>query len=396
MAKGMGAKEAEGLRKRFGTPLYVYDADTVINRSRELVRAFKGMRVHYAVKANTNPALLKLIKKEGLGAEAVSRGELLMARRAGFPKSSISFTGPSLTEAELAFAAAHAGRVHFDSLHQLETWGKLKLGKEVSLRLNLGIGVGHHAHVRTGGDGSKFGIVPGDIPEAIKIAEEYNLRIIGLQQHIGSHVPDGSDYIEGAALLLKVAKEFPDVTHIDFGGGFGVPYAPKEKRLNLAHIGKQVHALTKSYEKETGRKTTYALEPGRYVVAEAGQLLMSVTDIKSTGKHTFVGVNSGFNHLLRPALYDAYHEVLNLSRPKAKKGKVSIAGNVCESGDVFAWDREIPMPCIGDILALQTAGAYGISMASTYNLQPIPKEVLMTKGRSKDITFDRTPFLVRL
>ena len=392
---GIGQVKGESLVKRFGSPLYVYDAEEIQRRSKELLSAFAGMHVHYAVKANANPSLLKIIRKEGLGAEAVSPGEVLAAKHAGFKKADISFTGPSLTEAELAFVAARVGRVHLDSLVQLEVWGRLKLGTNVSLRLNLGIGAGHHEHVKTGGDGSKFGIVPKDMARAKEIAEAYGLTITGVQQHIGSHVPDGSDYVEGAAALLEAAVELPDVVHVDFGGGFGVPYRPEEKRQNLAWIGREVKKCVRAFEKETGRSATYALEPGRYPIAEAGSLVVSVVDKKETGRHTFIGVNSGFNHLIRPALYDAYHEVENLSG-SGKRGSATIAGNVCESGDVFAWDRQMPVPEVGDILAIRNAGAYGISMASTYNLRPLPKEVLVTGKTAKDITFDRAPFLVRL
>jgi len=396
MARTIGGVEGEYLRKRFGTPLYVYDAAIVSARCKELVRAFRGMDVHYAVKANANPALLALIRREGLGAEAVSPGEVLAAERAGFKKKHVSFTGPSLTEAELTFVAERAGRVHLDSLTQLEIWGRLKLGRTVSLRLNLGIGAGHHAKVQTGGDGSKFGIVTRDIPHAREIARKYGLTITGVQQHIGSHVPDGSDYIRGAAALLSAAKDLPDVAHIDFGGGFGVPYKKEEKRIDLRKIGREVSRLVGAFEKETGRTATYALEPGRYPVAEAGSLLISVTDLKETAKHTFIGVNSGFNHLLRPALYGAHHEIENLSRAGGRKGSMTVAGNICESGDVFAWDREMSVPRIGDILRIKDAGAYGMSMASTYNLRALPKEVLVTGGKAKEVRFDRTPFLVRL
>ncbi len=394
MAQSIGGVGVETLAKRYGTPLYVYDAQMVETRCRELVRAFPGMHVHYAVKANANPALLKLMRRMGLGAEAVSPGELLAAEAAGFKKSDISFTAPSLTEAELIFAAARAGRVHLDSLTQLETWGRRALGKHVSLRLNLGIGAGHHAHVRTGGDGSKFGIVPADLEEATRIAARYGLRITGLQQHIGSHVPDGSDYIEGAAALLAAARALPDVSHLDFGGGFGIPYRPGERRLNLTRIGKEVRSLVRAFEKQTGRAVSCALEPGRYPVAEAGSLLVSVVDVKKTGAHLFAGVNSGFNQLIRPALYDAYHEIVNVSRG-GKKVAVTVAGNVCESGDVFAWDREMAAPRIGDLLSIQNTGAYGISMASTYNLRALPREVLVSEGRMREVSHDRSAFLVR-
>ncbi|HWH07168.1 MAG TPA: diaminopimelate decarboxylase [Candidatus Paceibacterota bacterium] len=395
MAHSVTPGLAQTLVSRFGSPLYVYDALTVQKRAQELKTAFKGLTVHYAVKANANPALLELIKNEELGAEAVSPGEILIARRAGFKKQNISFTGPNLSETDLRFAAEHAGRVHLDSLTQLEIWGRLRLGNTVSLRVNLGIGAGHHEHVRTGGDGSKFGITEADFPRALQLAKKLNVRITGLQQHIGSHVPDGSDYVEGARLLLKAAEQFPDIAHIDFGGGLPIPYEPKDKRVNLGWIGRELQGYMRAYAKRTGRTTEYAIEPGRYVVAEAGTLLVTVTDVKQTAAHVFVGVNSGFNHLIRPALYGSYHDIENLSRTTGQLTSITVAGNVCESGDVFAWDREGVVPQLGDILAIRDVGAYGISMASTYNLRPLPREILISEGTLRDISFNRTPFLIR-
>lgn len=395
MAEVITAGQAQSLVRRFGSPLYVYDARTIQKRAQELVSTFKGIAVHYAVKANANPALLEIIRNEELGAEAVSPGEILIARKAGFKKKQISFTGPALSESDLRFAAEHAGRVHLDSLTQLEIWSRLRLGNDVSLRVNLGIGAGHHENVRTGGDDSKFGITEADLPRTLQLAKKQNVRITGLQQHIGSHVPDGSDYVEGARILLKAAEQFPDITHIDFGGGLPVPYAPGEKRANLGWIGREIQGYIRAYAKRTGRTTEFAMEPGRYLVAESGTLLVSVTDVKQTAEHIFVGVNSGFNHLIRPALYNAYHQIDNLSRNTGRLTPITISGNVCESGDIFAWDREGVVPELGDLLAVRDVGAYGISMASTYNLRPLPREVLIEDASAKDITFTRTPFLIR-
>jgi len=352
------------------------------------MRSFPGVKIFYAVKANSNPELLKIIRKEGLGIECVSPGEIRAGQAAGFAQEKISFTCSNLSEADLVFAAKNAGHVHIDSLVQLETWGRKKLGKEVSLRINEGIGTGHHRHVVTGGPDSKFGISLKDIPDARRIAKKYGLRVVSVEQHIGSNIldKDADIFLKSVRKLLKSAEEFPDVRHVDFGGGFGIPYRPTDKALNLRTLGKEFTKLTDAFAKKRGGEVTFALEPGRYVVAESGTLLTTVVDMKSTSKHQFVGVNSGFNHLLRPAMYGSYHPIENLSRKGTKK-TVTIAGNVCESGDIFATHRSIAAPKMGDMLAIGNAGAYGMSMASVYNLRDLPNEYLLEKGKLRNISY---------
>lgn len=384
------------IARKWGTPVYVYDADVLSARARELLRHFPGAHFHFAIKANPNPALLKRIKSLGIGVEAVSPGELLLATRVGFRRSAISFTAASSTEEELILAAKVAGTVHIDSLYQLDVWGRNALGSEVSLRLNQGIGAGHHAHVITGGPDSKFGITLDDLPKAKALAAAYNLRIKGIQQHIGSNVLSEEVFLRSVRVLLDTARTLPDVVRIDFGGGFGVPYAPEEKRLNLKSLGAKWKAETRKFSKEIGREVTFSFEPGRYIVAEAGTLLVSVTDIKETAKHRFVGVNSGFNHLVRHAMYGSYHHIDNLTHPRAKKVAVSVAGNICESGDLFAIGRMIPSPEIADVLAIRTAGAYGMSMSSLYNMRNLPKEILLEGGKTKDISFNKEALLSSL
>ncbi len=379
--------------KRFGTPVYVYNQEKIEDQCKKLKKYFPYITFHYAVKANANPQVLRIIRAQGFGAEGVSGGELAAASAAGFKAKDLSFTCSNLKEDELRDAAASGARVHLDSLKQLETWGRLQLGSEVSLRLNQGIGAGHHKHVITGGPDSKFGIGLSDISEARQIAVRHGLQITGLQQHIGSNALDESVLLKAAVRLLKTAAQFENVSHIDFGGGLGVPYKPTEAPLDLASFSKALVTHVRAFREKQGRDVEFAMEPGRFLVAEAGSLLVSVTDMKETSRHQFVGVDSGFNHLLRPALYASYHPIENLSRTKGKKGSFSIAGNVCESGDVFATDREMFVPEVGDVLAIRNAGAYGFSMASRYNLRTPPKEILMTKeGKSKDVSFDSAEF----
>ncbi|MEK7103201.1 MAG: diaminopimelate decarboxylase [Patescibacteria group bacterium] len=379
--------------KEFGTPIYVYDESIIEKQCKLLVRALPRAAFHYACKANSNPRILAVIRKADIGIEAVSVGELKLAKAIGFQKQQISFTCSNLTEAELRHAAKLSGRVHLDSLHQIELWGKHKLGKHISLRLNQGVGAGHHEHVITGGPDSKFGIALPDIPRAKAIAKKYGLVISSLHQHIGSNILDEFIMLKAVQVLLKTAAQFSDVRHLDFGGGFGVPYQLADSFLDLKKFARKLNPLINTFERR-GSKISYSFEPGRFLVAEAGMLLVQVVDTKRTGKHIFVGVNSGFNHLMRPVMYGAYHCIENISRSRGTHAKITIAGNICESGDIFAKNRVMLMPKLGDILAIQNTGAYGMSMASTYNMRALPREVLITRGdKSKEISFSKAKYL---
>lgn len=372
----------------FGTPVYVYEENVIRAQCQKLKRHFPEIEFHYAVKANANPELLRIIREEGIGAEAVSLGELNAAKRAGFPKSILSFTCASLSEEELIKAARTGARINLDSLTQLETWGRNGLGKDVSLRINQGIGAGHHAHVMTGGPHSKFGITLKDIPKAKDMAALYGLRITGIQQHIGSNVLDTDIFVKAVRALLGTAAKFPDVTHVDFGGGLGIPYRPEEQELNLKTLGKSMRILLREFKDRKGREIVFAMEPGRFIVAESGTLVTSVTDLKETTKRTFVGVNTGFNHLIRHAMYGAYHPMDIVGRRSSKKAHITVAGNICESGDLLAINRLMPLPKIGELLSIRNAGAYGFSMASHFNLRALPKEVLLDReGNLSEILF---------
>lgn len=383
--------DREGLlkaAKRFGTPTYVYAEEVLIRQCSLLRESFPGFKVQYAAKVNSNPSLLRLIRKQGLGIETVSVGELNLARHVGFSSKETSFTCSNLSEEELRVVAETGAQVHLDSLTQLELWGKNALGTKVFLRINQGIGKGAHKHWITGGPDSKFGITLTDLPRAKEIAERYRLTIAGLHQHIGSNVLEPEPFLVAADKLLATARAFQDLEHLSFGGGFGVPYTKDEKPLAIKKVGAGLRKRITAFEKAYGRKLEYSIEPGRFVVAEAGTLLVSVVDTKETEAHVFVGVNSGFNHLVRPIMYGAHHEIENLIERKGRKTLVSIAGNLCESGDVLAHDRPMIMPHIGDVLAIRTAGSCGFAMASYFNMRKLPSEVLLTQaGGLKDISF---------
>ena len=366
---------------KLGTPVYIYDSKIIKEKCRELKKNLPGVNLYYACKANTNPEIIKLIYNEGFGIETVSPGEIKIAHKAGIPISKITFTCGSIDEKELVSVVKQGIRVHLDSLHQVEIFGQNFPGKEISVRLNLNIGAGYHSHVITEGPDSKFGIDISQIKQLKRLAEKYKLRITGLHQHIGSNILSVPIFLRAIDALFKTALLFPDLKHVDFGGGFGIPYKPKERRLDIKILGIKIKKTILNFIQKYGRKIKFSFEPGRYLVAEAGYLLVKVTDIKKNPTKTFVGVDSGLNHLIRPAMYGSYHEILNTSNAGSKKEKVTIAGNICESGDVFAKNRMIAKPKIGDILAIKNVGAYGYVMSSEYNSRPKPEEFMIIQNK---------------
>lgn len=382
----IGGKSPKYILKKYGSPLYVYDANVIQKRCKLLKQHFPNVNFYFACKANTNPEIVRLIFKQGFGIEAVSPGEISVARDVGVPFSRISFTCGSISEDELVSVAKQGVRVYLDSLGQVEIFGKNFRGKEISVRLNQGIGAGHHPHVITGGPDSKFGIDITHIGKLNNLANKYKLKIVGLHQHIGSNILDVPTFLMAFKALCNTALSFSDLRHLNFGGGFGVPYAPSEKKLNLELLGEKVVRQISIFTKKYGRPVEVSFEPGRYLVAEAGMLLVTVNDIKRNPTKVFVGVDSGFNHLLRPAMYDSYHDIVNTTHPNNKKEKVTIVGNICESGDIFAKDRLISTPENGDVLAIQDTGAYGYVMSSDYNLRKRPKEILVKGNNIKIIS----------
>lgn len=383
----LGGISAESLVRKFGSPLYVYEEDTLRARYKKLAGSINHprTRIFYACKANTNPEVMKVFGKLGAGIEAVSVGEVQIARRAGFAAKDIIFTCDNLTKEEMAWLIRQKITTSADSLGQIEKFGGLNPGGKISLRVNQGIGAGMHSHIITGGPDSKFGIYKTELPKAKRLAAKYNLKIVGLLQHIGSGILDQKIYLKAMRAALAVAQEFPDLEFIDLGGGIGVPYRPEHRPLDIAELGQAISAEFHKFTLDYGREINLYLEPGRFLVCESGTLLTTVAEIKKNPFHIFVGVNSGMQHLLRPAMYGAYHKILNASRTTGPKKKVEIVGNICESSDFFAHNREITLPREGEILAILNAGAYGYSMSSNYNSHPRPAEVMVRNGKARII-----------
>lgn len=371
------------LIEKYGSPLYVYDENTLRLRCREIKNLLpeKNFRVNYSAKANSNLALLKIVKDEGLDVDAMSPGEIYIQLHAGFLPEQIFYIGNNVSAEEMSYVIKNNILVSVDSLSQLELYGKINPGGKVAVRFNPGVGAGHHAKVVTAGKKTKFGVQKEFVPQVKELLAKYNLNLVGINQHIGSLFMDSTPYIEGVKSLLEIAKEFPDLKFVDMGGGFGVPYKEGEARLDLDKLSTDLDKVLTEFLKDYGNKDIkFKSEPGRYISAECGILLGEVYSVKENYGHKYVGTDLGFNVLARPVMYDAYHEiyVAKKNNDYSQKEEVSIVGNICETGDIIAKDRLLPKIDEGDIIAVKNAGAYGFSMDSNYNCRLKPAEVLIT------------------
>ncbi len=366
------------LADQFGTPTYVYDEAAVRRQCGRLRALLAGLPADllYAMKANSNPALLRVIQDEGFGVDAVSPAEMLLALRLGWSPESILFSANMMSDAEMHLAVEAGVLLNIGELTRLEAFGRAYPGSKVCVRLNPRFGAGHHAHVVTAGGKTKFGVPVEQVDDVLAIARQYDLTIVGIHQHIGSGILDADQFWRALTVLLDHAGRFPDLTFVNCGGGLGIPYKPGEAEISEAAFRETVVApLGRFAENHPG--VSLKFEPGRYVVAPAGVLLTTVNTVKKGTERLFVGTDTGMNHLVRPALYDAYHHIDNLSNPDGAPQTYDVTGNICETGDVLARDRSLPETREGDVLALRDAGAYAMSMASTYNLRPLPAEVLV-------------------
>jgi diaminopimelate decarboxylase len=369
------------ITERFGSPLYLYSERILRQRCQEVANflSYRPFVANYSCKANTNVALLKIARSEGLHADAMSPGEIMLLREAGFAPNQIFYVGNNVDDTELQYAIAAGVTISVDSLAQLDRLGRLNPGGKVAVRINPGIGDGHHKKVVTGGADSKFGVYYTQANEIKRIAQQYLLQIVGLNQHIGSNFLSGDTYLASVTRMLEIAQQFDDLDFIDFGGGFGIPYTGEQNRLDIAALGETVSEMLEKWVTSYGKRITAQIEPGRYVVAECGILLITVHAIKETPERIFVGTDGGFNVLVRPTMYDSYHEIINTRQAKSSPEiEAYVTGNICESGDLLAQHRPMPQPKEQDVLAVLDAGAYGFSMSSNYNARLRPAEVLLT------------------
>jgi len=376
------------LAKNQKTPLFIYDGDLIEKRYLELYDFFKGipkLKIFYAMKANFNPDILKLLKDLGSNLDCVSIGEILLAKALGFTQDRLLLTENNITNQEIDEAVLEKVLINFGSISSLTRFGEKYPKQKVAIRINTNIGAGENEKVITGGDKSKFGILLDDFSKVQEIISKYNLKLIGIHKHTGSGIYDFETYKNSALNLLSLTDfELPDLEFIDFGGGFGVPYKKDEQRIDYKTFGAEFSKLLKEKLQSKLDKLSIYFEPGKFLVAESGSLLVQVNTIKDNHSRLIAGVDSGFNHLIRPVLYDAHHQIENLSNTDtATTKKYDICGNICETGDRFAEQREMNIISEGDFLRIKNAGAYCYSMSSFYNLRPLPKEVFVYKNNIK-------------
>ncbi len=375
----------EELLKNFGSPLFVYNENIFRLRCREMAQLvpYENFKVTYSMKANSNLTLLKIAHEEGLHADAMSPGEIYFLENAGFKSDEIFYISNNVSDEELQFAIDRGITTSVDSLSQLRRYGKLNPGGNICVRFNPGVGAGHHKKVITAGKKTKFGINLDKTYIVKAILADYNLKLIGINQHIGSLFMEGDKYLESIHSILDTASEFENLAFVDFGGGFGIPYKKQEgqARLELEQFGKHFADVLNEWTDKYGRKIMFRIEPGRYISAESCILLGNVYVRKNNYEKVFIGTDLGFNTLIRPAMYDSHHEIeVYRNGSLVKDGEYensNIVGNICESGDVMAHERSLPVIDEGDILGIMDAGAYGYSMSSNYNNRLRPAEVLI-------------------
>lgn len=377
------------LIKKYGSPLYVYDEKILRERCGDIRNLLpnKNYRVNYSAKANGNLELLKIVMSEDVDVDAMSPGEILIQQKAGFPKERIFYIGNNVSAEEMKYAIDRDILVSVDSLSQLDLFGQINPGGRVAVRFNPGVGLGHHEKVVTAGKKTKFGVQHDFVGQVKELIKKYDLKLVGINQHLGSLFLEEDKYIDGAQRLLEVAKNFPGLDFIDLGGGFGVPYKEDEHRLDLVKLSQKLDALLTEFIKGYDNKNVrFKSEPGRYLVAECGILLGEVYSVKENYGVKYVGTDLGFNVLARPVMYDSYHQVKVIKKNGQSNGseEVNVVGNICESGDIIAKDRVIPQTTEGDVIAVMNAGAYGFAMSSNYNCRLKPAEVLIcADGKDK-------------
>lgn len=369
----------------FGSPLYVYDEQRIRDQYGKLVGAFhrSDVRIFYACKALTNVNILRIMHELGAGIDCVSINEVRMALTAGVEPGKIIFTPNSVGMAEYLEATALNVNINVDNLDLLQEFGRhFGSAYPVIIRLNPHIMAGGNIKIATGHVDSKFGISIDQIDQIIAIAKQTGVKVKGLHLHTGSEIKEVDVFIKGLELILALTHHFPDLTVVDLGGGFKVPYTSEEKGTDMQLLGEKMAETFEEFKQKTGRAFQVWFEPGKFLVSECGYFLVKANILKQAPSRTFVGVDSGFNHLIRPMFYDAYHKITNISNPSGRLHTYNIVGNICET-DTFAWDRELNEVRADDILLFHNAGAYGFEMSSRFNSRCRPAEVLVKDGRTR-------------
>ncbi len=371
------------IANEFGTPVYVYHAERIAEQYHKLQNAFKNCnaRFFYACKSLTNVNILKYINSLGACLDCVSINEVKLGLMAGFKATDILFT-PNCVDLEEILQAKELGvNINIDNISTLEQFGN-KFGGSypVCIRLNPHIMAGGNFKISTGHVDSKFGISIHQMRHIERVVKTTGLNVEGIHMHTGSEIKDVNVFLEGLEVMFSMATHFPNLRYIDLGSGFKVPYQPGDPETDINPLGDNVAQAFKQFEFETGKKLQIWFEPGKYLVSQAGYFIVKANVIKQTPATVFAGVNSGFNHLIRPMMYEAYHYIENISNLAGTERIYTVVGNICET-DTFAWDRKLNEVREGDYLVFYNAGAYGFEMSSNFNSRLKPAEVMVKDGK---------------
>ncbi len=362
----------------YGSPIYVYDAHKIESQYNRLTTAFDGvkkLKIHYAAKALTNISVLKFVSKLGAALDTVSIQEVQLGLKAGFAPKNIIYTPNGVSLKEIETVAELGVKINIDSLDLLEQFGSKHPETPVCIRINPHVMAGGNTNISVGHIDSKFGISIHQIPLLLRIVENTGMNINGIHMHTGSDILDIDVFLYASEILFETAKKFKNLTFIDFGSGFKVPYKPNDIETNIEELGEKLAERFNTFCENYDKALTLAFEPGKFIVSQSGYFLTKVNAIKQTTSTVFAQVDSGFNHLIRPMLYGAQHHIENISNPNGKERFYSVVGYICET-DTFANNRRIKEIAEGDILAFHNAGAYCFMMSSNYNSRYRPAEVL--------------------
>lgn len=379
----MNTEHLLGLAEKYGSPLYVYDTAIIDRQYQRIMNAFESVpkiQLNYAVKALSNVTILRFFKQLGSGLDTVSIQEVQLGVTAGYDPSQIIYTPNGVSLDEIEAVAALGVQINIDNLSILELFGQKHPDIPVCIRINPHIMAGGNSKISVGHIDSKFGISIHQVPHIQRVVENTGMNINGIHMHTGSDILDIDTFIRATEILFDVAMQFDNIDFIDFGSGFKVPYKEGDISTDIEQLGVQLSARFNQFCEAYGKEITLMFEPGKFLVSQAGYFLAKVNVVKQTTSTVFAGVDSGFNHLIRPMMYDAYHHITNISNPDGRDRYYSVVGYICET-DTFGSNRRIAEISEGDILCFQNAGAYCFSMASNYNSRYRPAEVMLYKDK---------------
>lgn len=379
----MNSESLLRLTEKYGSPLYVYDTDKIISQYKRITTAFskvKSVKINYAVKALSNVSILKVFNQLGSGLDTVSFQEVQLGLAAGVAPENIIFTPNGVSLEEIEEVAKLGVQINIDNLSILELFGQKHPTIPVCVRINPHVMAGGNSKISVGHIDSKFGISIYQVPHIKRVVENTGMLINGIHMHTGSDILDIDTFIRATEILFDVASQFENLDFIDFGSGFKVPYKEGDISTDIEQLGKQLSKRFNLFCKEYGKDLTLMFEPGKFLVSESGYFLAKVNVIKQTTSTVFAGVDSGFNHLVRPMMYDSYHHITNISNPKGRERYYSVVGYICET-DTFGTNRRINEITEDDVLCFHNAGAYCFSMASNYNSRYKPAEVMVYNGQ---------------